>query len=359
MPPSLLYYVALSCNDLIGPKRFEKIIATCGSVENFFELSIEDQMRCVGVSSAQREMFSSMLSRGEEILGQCEKEGIKVLSLEDARFPRTLRDIPEAPFLLYVKGNLLPEYPFVGVVGTRQATKEALEVNRYFCREFVSFGIGVVSGLAQGHDEMAHRTALEYGGYTVAVLGTSFSQVAEHRKALFEAICDHGAVVSEYYPGAINQKWRFRFRNRLIAGLSRAVMVMQAPENSGALITAEFTKRQGKPLFFIPGNPLDPTYAGSNALAKQGGIMATLPEDVVKVVFSHAPSKPQPVSAENLPLLTSEEHHFFRELPEQFSLDSLLENSGKTIGEILHLLTQLEVKGYVMQYPGNIYEKRF
>ncbi|MFN4216621.1 MAG: DNA-processing protein DprA [Brevinematales bacterium] len=359
MSRSLLFYVALSSNDLIGPKRFEKIMATCGSLENFFEMNIEDQMRCVGVSPSQREFFSSMLSRGEKILNQCEKEKITVLSLEDSRFPRTLRDIPDAPFLLYVKGNLLPEYPLVGVVGTRQATEEALAVNRYFCREFVSFGIGVVSGLAQGHDEIAHRTILEYGGYTVAVLGTSFSQVAEHRKPLFEAICDHGAVVSEYYPGAVNQKWRFRFRNRLIAGLSRAVVVMQAPEKSGALITAEFATRQRKPLFFIPGNPLDETYKGSNALVRKGGIMATLPEEVIKTIFSHPPSKPEPVKEENLPLLTPDEHHFLGQLPVQFSLESLVENSEKTIGEILHLLTQLEVKGYVIQYPGNIYEKRF
>ncbi|MCX7882317.1 MAG: DNA-processing protein DprA [Brevinematales bacterium] len=358
MSSSLLYYAALSSNDLIGPKRFEKIMASCGSVRDFFSLGVEDQMRCVGVSPHHRELFSSMLKKGEEILSLCEKQKITVLSLEDVRFPRSLREIPDAPFLLYVKGNLLPDYPLVGVVGTREATTEALEVNRYFCREFVAFGVGVVSGLAQGHDEMAHHTVLTYGGYTIAVLGTSFAQVAEHRRALFEEICEHGAVISEYHPLTTNQKWRFRFRNRLIAGLSKAVVIMQAPEKSGALITAEFARVQQKPLFFIPGNPLDPHFVGSNALAKKGGIMVTLPEDVVKVVFSQLPSKPAPVCSDQLALLTAEEHRFLAGLPVQFSLDSLIEDSGKTLGEILHLLTQLEIKGYLIQYPGNIYEKR-
>ncbi len=358
MSDHLLLYAALSSNEAIGPKRFERILARCGSVEKFFELSVEEQMRCVGVSSLSKEMFASMFKNGEEILRRCREEGIEVISLEDVRFPRVLREIPDAPFLLYVKGHILPDFPMVGVVGTRDATPEALEINRYFCREFVGFGLGVVSGLAQGHDETAHKTVLEYGGYTIAVLGTSFAQVAEHRRSLFETICEHGAVISEYHPFAINQKWRFRFRNRLIAGLSRAVVVMQAPEKSGSLITAEFARHQGRPLFFIPGNPLDPRYAGSNALAKQGGILAALPEDVVRVIYEKPPHKPPSQPQNTLPLLTREEHEIFEKLPVQFSLETLVEEGGMSVGEMIQLLTQLEVKGYVTQYPGNIYEKR-
>ncbi|URA11061.1 DNA-processing protein DprA [Thermospira aquatica] len=358
MSDNLLLYAALSSNETIGPKRFERILASCGSVERFFELSVEEQMQCVGVSSLNREVFASMLKNGEEILRRCREEGIEVISLEDVRFPKVLREIPDAPFLLYVKGHLLPDFPMVGVVGTRDATPEALEVTRYFCREFVGFGVGVVSGLAQGHDETAHKTVLEYGGYTVAVLGTSFTRVAEHRRELFDALCEHGAVISEYHPFATNQKWRFRFRNRLIAGLSRAVVVMQAPEKSGSLITAEFARLQGRPLFFVPGNPLDPRYAGSNALAKQGGILVALPEDVVHVIYTNPPQKPPPPAQNALPLLTKEEHEIFEKLPVQFSLDSLLEKGEMSVGEIVQLLTQLEVKGYVTQYPGNIYEKR-
>jgi len=357
MTESLLYYAALSSNDLIGPKRFDMILARCGSLKTFFELPVDQQMRCVGVSQ-HPEIFASMLARGEEILRVCREEGIEPISLEDSRFPAPLRDIPDPPFLLYVRGTIIPHYPLVGVVGTRQATPEALEVNRYFCREFVGCGVGVVSGLAQGHDEMAHRTTLEYGGYTVAVLGTAFSQVANHRKPLFQAIAQHGAVISEYHPLAHNQKWRFRFRNRLIAGLSRAVVVMQAPQKSGSLITAEFARRQGRPVFFIPGSPLDPLYEGSNALAKQGGILATTPDDIIREIFSTQPLKPPPVQANELPLLSSEEHLFLQKLPAQFSLETLVEESDKSVGEILGMLTQLEIKGYILQSPGNIYEKR-
>jgi|YNPBryulayer2012_1023412.scaffolds.fasta_scaffold08268_3 DNA processing protein len=357
MDDKLLFYAALSSNDLIGPMRFERILQQCGSVEAFFNLSPEQQMACVGVSQRQKALFETMIERGKEIIRFCQQEGIEMISLEDYRYPAILRDIPDPPFLLYVKGKLL-SLPLIGVVGTRNATPDALEANRYFCKEFVSCGIGIVSGLAPGHDEMAHRTALEFGGYTIAVLGTSFQQIANHRRDLFQTVCEHGAVISEYYPMATNQKWRFRFRNRLIAGLSHAVVVVQAPEKSGALITAEYALRQHRPLFFIPGNPINPSYRGSNALISKGATMAALPEDVIKAIYTEPPQKPAPKENASLALLSEEEFQFFQNLPAQFSLDSIVERGTHSLGEVITLLTQLEIKGYVLQYPGNFYEKR-
>lgn len=234
------------------------------------------------------------LSRAESICAECDKKQIGILSYSDSLFPSRLKTISNPPCLLYYKGKpiQLDDECVIGMVGTRAMTDYGRDVTYAFASSFARSGAIVVSGLAAGVDAVAHMGALDVGGYTVAVLGTPIDKIyPKENAAIYERIEAHGAIYSEYYPGCKTTAACFPIRNRLIAGLSTALVVSEAGEHSGALITAHNAVMQGKPVFAIPGKAGGVSTAGTNDMLRKGARMAARPYDVLSLFEFVYPDK--------------------------------------------------------------------
>lgn len=355
----LIYYMALSSNSYIGPRRYIMIKERLG-LDNFFSLSTREQMEFLGIRSDRAvSEFERMLIEGERIYKLCNKLGIKTIRLEDETYPSLLKEIEDPPFLLYMYGNLNHSIKKLAIVGTRHPTKEAIEVNKYFTRELVNYGVGIVSGLARGHDGIAQKTALENDGYTIAVVGGGVDVIYPlENKNLYYQIKEKGCIISEYPPATYPLKQNFPLRNRIISGISNGVFVVQAPEKSGALITANYAEAQGRDVYTIPGNPLDPSYAGTNRLIQMGVKVVISPEDIVSdLLGKDAKKRVSQLSVKSD--LSEEELGIISHLKDETHIDEIVSRTKMPQNKVLRLLTLLEVRGYVTQLPGGYYRSSF
>lgn len=230
----------------------------------------------------------------DRILGDCDRLGIRIITMQDAEYPDRLRNIFDPPLLLYVQGRM-PQFDdevTVAMVGTRRASPYAMEQGERLAFQMAGLGAVIVSGLAAGGDAAAHRGALRAGGFTAAVIGGGHDVIypREHRE-LYEDIAARGVILSEYPPGTEHIGRHFPVRNRIISGLSLGVVVIEAPERSGALITASRALDQGKDVFVIPGLVGDHRCAGSNALLRDGAGVATDAWDILSGYAGKFPHK--------------------------------------------------------------------
>jgi DNA processing protein len=270
----------------------------------------------------------------------------------DPLFPERLRAIFDPPSALYIRGEGEPELlarRCVAVVGARSCSPYGAQVARRLGRDLASAGLVVVSGLARGIDGEAHRGALEAGGTTVAVLGCGIDRdyPASHAQ-LSRRIEEHGLVVSEYEPGVEPAPWRFPARNRIIAGLSEAVIVVEARERSGALITADFGLDEGREVFAVPGEITSSLSAGTNALLKLGATPLTSTQDVCEALGIELPDVAAPaveVSPDATHLL-----ELVREAPA--GADELATRGTLDAGAVSVALTELELAGLVAAADG-------
>ncbi len=204
--------------------------------------------------------------------------------MESSDFPPLLREIQDPPKRLYVHGLLPKSAPFLSIVGTRKASREGIRTAEKFAEHFAAMEVVVVSGLAMGIDTAAHEGSLNRGGKTVAVLGTSLDTIypACNAKLAENIVQKGGALISEYAPGEPFYRGNFLRRNRIISGLSSAVLVVEAPQRSGSLATARFAAEQGREVFVTPGSLRDTNYAGSHDLIRDGAILVTSPEQLAE-----------------------------------------------------------------------------
>ena len=269
------------------------------------------------------------------------ERGIRWVARSDPSFPRRLREIHDPPPGLFLRGAppiALLDRPCVAVVGARACSSYGTAVALAFASELAAAGVVVVSGLARGVDAAAHRGALE-AGETVAVLGCGIDRdyPAAHAE-LARRVADAGLIVSEYAPGVEPAPWRFPARNRIVAGLCAATVVVEARERSGALITADLALEEGREVFAVPGEITSSLSAGTNALLKLGAAPLTSPADVL----SSFGIEPEPVQSESSPLLEL--------LPA--SADELVRQTGLGADEIARTLVELEIEGRVLMRDG-------
>jgi DNA processing protein len=352
----LAYYAALSSNDLIGPKRFMKIIDGFGSLEPFFNLSPSEQIGFLGIKSDDASArFERMPEAGQKIIDDCAKKEICMVTIADGEYPSPLKTITDPPYILYYYGEFNLSIPLVAVVGTREPSAEALNINRYFVSELVNYNIGIVSGMARGHDTAAHEAVIENNGYTIAVLACGVDIVyPSSNRDLYRSLRESGTIVSEYPPGVRPDKWRFPLRNRIISGLANAVLIVQAPVNSGALITAKYAETQGRDVYAVPGNPMDARYGGTNQLLQRGAKVAVSPEEIVlDLTGTKHPAVRRKVT--EMPALDADEMQVFGILSQERHVDEIAGISKIPMGELNAMLTRLELKGVVLQYPGRFY----
>ena len=345
----------------------------------------EERLRLVeGLGSEQAALLQDKsLQRAEEILTQCAAKEIFILTAYDAAYPARLRNIYEAPLLLYGKGAmpLFDDEAAVAVIGTRKCTPYGVHAAESLGYEMAKQGALIVSGLAEGIDAAAHRGALRAGGFVAGVLGCGVDVVypASSRR-LYEDIAATGVLLSEYPPGSAPERWHFPARNRMISGLSVAAVVVEAPADSGALITAQLASEQGRDVFAVPG-PIDsPSSRGCNELIRDGAGLVMeawdvlggyqgrfphrlhndkaplpkLPEGGVKA--DDAPAVPVPELpvldvGRNKEGLTDDQLRIIRLLDtKQGKLtDEVAEESGLPIRRVLSALTVLEMDGYAAQ----------
>ena len=265
-------------------------------------------------------------------------------------YPGLLREIADPPDELWIRGDAAAlEAPCVAIVGSRAASQYAREISAALAFDLAGKGVVVVSGMARGVDGAAHRGALEAGGRTVAVLGSGLNVVypAEHSE-LMEDIARSGAVVSELPPDAPPLPHHFPLRNRIISGLSRAVVVIEAGEKSGSLITARCALEQGRDVMAVPGNALSGRNRGSHALLKDG---AKLVEGVDDILEELGLARLDPPVADSNLLL---HNGLISTLQpgETYGLDELAEASGLRAAELLPRLLELELRGLLIRVPG-------
>ena len=283
------------------------------------------------------------------------RPGQHILTLADDGYPKALLEIADPPNVLYVRGNpALLRQRGLAMVGSRNATPQGLQTAESFARALAAKGLCIISGLALGIDAAAHRGALAAGGDTVAVIGTGADLIYPARnKELAQAIVEHGAVVSEFPLGTPSIAANFPRRNRIISGLSRGVLVVEAAPESGSLITARLAGEQGREVFAIPGSIHSPVARGCHRLIKQGAKLVETANDVLEELGNFAaPAKSAEFTRQDdeHPLLAAMAH-------DPCSLDDLVEFTGQSADQLLPELLMLELSGQISPLPGNRYQR--
>ncbi|HTI32246.1 MAG TPA: DNA-processing protein DprA [Miltoncostaea sp.] len=281
--------------------------------------------------------------------------GVVTVGMPDPRYPEGLRQLPDPPFCLFLRGEVdaalarLAEGPAVGIVGSRRATAAGTALAHRLGADLARCGAAVVSGLAHGIDAAAHQGALAAGGSTVAVLGCGVDVPYPRRnRDLARRVAASGALVSEFWPGTPPAPWRFPARNRIVAGLSGAVAVVEAGVRSGALITADFALELGRPVLAVPGWPGALASEGCNGLLRAGAALLETADDVVAEMPDAPWRRPGAADADAVPEgLAARVHE--RLAREPMDADTLAEALGADAGEIAGALALLEVEGLVVR----------
>ena len=274
------------------------------------------------------------------------------ISLKDKNYPELLKKIPNPPKELYFNGILKKseKYPFA-VVGTRKPSAYGQEVTEYFVKNLSEAGLTIVSGLALGIDSLAHKIALENKGKTIAVLGSGLNHIypQTHQKLAKEIVISGGALISEYPPETLVYKGNFPARNRIISGLSLGVLIIEAPEKSGALITAHYATLQKRRVFVVPGRFYDKNSVGANELIKQGAQLVSKPEEILKTLKI----KPVSFKKQKIDFLSEEEKLLLKFLDEEpVSIDEIIKQNKKPASKIISCLTSMEMKGVIKNLGG-------
>ena len=332
------------------------------TVDEAVALSLVPNLPRVGLTARLRaddpvllEEAAHLRERAQEVRRRAEAAGIGVLPWHDPRFPSLLLAIPDAPPVLWYRGALETfRAPAVAVVGSRAASAAALETAARLGTDLAARGVIVVSGLARGVDSAAHRGALR-AGRTIAVLGSGVDHVypREHA-ALAREIGEHGLVVSEYPPGTAPLAFHFPMRNRLISGLSRAVVIVEASERSGSLITAACALEQGRDVMAVPGNVLTGRNRGAHALIRDGARIVEGADDIVEELgWPRAAGAPSgDASSDTIATTSGDPLLRLMQAGEAYDLDGLVASSGVAGVRLLPRLLELELQGLVQRVDG-------
>lgn len=350
------YYLGFNLVPGMGPVRLARLIERCGTVADAWNHATPDDLAAAGVDAktSAAVVHARRTYNLDDELERLFQAHITLLSLESPDYPRLLAQIPHPPPLLYVRGSLSNADDWaLAVVGTRSPTSYGKEATRHLVAPLAQGGVTIVSGLAMGIDTVAHTTALEAGGRTIAVLGCGVDVAyPERNRKLAAQIIEQGALVSEYpmqtRPNAAN----FPPRNRIISGLSLGTLIVEAGERSGALITKEFALDQGRDVFVVPGSIFSQKSKGVHGLLRDGAALATCADDVLQTLNLTTLSVQQemilempgdPTEAALLEHLTREPQH----------IDALCRTSGMPTSLVSSTLALLELKGYV-RHVGNM-----
>jgi DNA processing protein len=357
------YLIWLTGIKNLGSIRIKRLIEHFGSAWAVWEAGPEELKMVKGIDRGLVRLI--IANRNEEKLNICinnlKRHNISTIAITSEDYPKLLKEIYNPPYLLYIKGNRsLILQNCIAIVGSRNASYYGKKVAFKLAEQLARTGYTVVSGLARGIDSYAHKGALAVGGSTIAVMGNGLDVIYPRENYnLMKEIADSGLLISEYPPGTSPLRGNFPARNRLISGLSAGVVVVEASERSGALITADFALEQNREVFAVPGNINSITSAGTNSLIKQGAKIVNRVEDILEefpeVCLERNLHKSQ-VFGLNDNTAGKTENKVMKLIGAQpVHIDQLLTESSMQINELNAILTFLEVKGYIEKLPGNYY----
>lgn len=361
---SYRYYLALALAPKVGPSIFKAIVAYAGSPEAFFQISQGKASKIPRIGPRLLEIRNSresLLRKADELLDAADKKEFEILSLLDPAFPHKLKSQEDGPILLFKKGNAsLNPSRSVGIVGTRSATNYGKSATKKLISDISHFQPTVISGLAYGIDIEAHRASLAENLPTIGVLGSPIDYIypATHRKTA-EQMMEYGAIISEYAPGSKMVPGNFPARNRIIAGLSDALVVVEAAAKGGALITAEIAYSYDKEVFAVPGNLQSPYSEGCNHLIrKMKANIYTGPEDIAEALYwEKEGEKPFPKPQLDLSQRDEEETLILNLLLEkkEMEIDQISYHTEIPLGLLSSKLLAMEFEGIIKSLPGKKY----
>jgi DNA processing protein len=351
------YWVGFNLIKGIGAVRFQGLLNNFGDAHTAWHASGE-ALRSTGLSQKIVDNILNLRSQVDldQFWDQILAKGIQVLTWEDSDYPRRLKDIDQPPPVLYVRGSLHPEDEWaVGVVGTRRITSYGRQMAEELAASLAHNGVTVVSGFARGVDAVAHQAALNAGGRTLAVLGSGVDRIypPEHRR-MAEVLIQQGALISDYPPGAPPEASNFPPRNRIISGLSMAVVVVEAGETSGALITASFAAEQGRDVFAFPGYVRAPQSIGTNRLIQKGAFPLLDVKEVLENL-NLTQVVEQKAARTVLPADATEAQLFDMIGLEPLHVDEIGQKTGMPIDRVSSTLALMELKGMVRHVGGMQY----
>jgi DNA processing protein len=373
-------WIALNMTPGVGPRAASKLLERFGSAEGVYAaLRAELERLRLKPDAVESIVLKDKHDEAARELERVREIGADVLVLDDGTYPALLREIADPPITLYVRGAWAAcfDAPCVAVVGSRRASTYGQNVATMLARDLAGRGVCVVSGLARGIDAAAHRGALEAGGRTVAVLGTGIDVVypRDHRKLAEEILAKGGALVSQFPLSTPPIPENFPYRNRIISGLSLGVVLVEAAENSGSLITARLAMEQNREVFAVPGNVTSRNSFGTNYLIKGAGaklvqqwqdVVAELPQEIAARMLPPEPKKGRAkndgaATSQVVPSdLTDDERAVFRliKTDEPAHIDALAEESKLTLPALTSALLALEMRELIRQLPGRCFVRK-
>jgi DNA processing protein len=348
------YWVAFSLVKGIGAVRFQALMNYFGDPQIAWGAPVE-ALKEAGLNDKVIENLVLMRSSVdlEKIWDQIEAKGISVLTQADENYPKRLKEIEQPPPVLYVQGDLIAGDEWsAAIVGTRRVTAYGRQVAEEVSRSLARNSLTIISGLARGVDSIAHKAALDAGGRTIAVLGSGIDRIyPPENRQLAEQIKAAGVLISEFPPGTPPEASNFPQRNRLISGLSLAVIVIEAGQSSGALITAGFAADQGREVFAVPGNITSPGSVGANRLIRDGAHPLLNAEQVLEMLdLEKAPE--QRTARLTLPSDALESELIETLGTEPMHVDEITNRTEIPVEKVTATLALMELKGMVRQVGG-------
>ncbi len=362
----LFQWLALERIPRVGPLTIARLYEGFKSPKAALQADFPQIRRVTGLSEKLARTIADYVIPRDDILRDMEtldRLGVRLITRWDPDYPSNLQEIYDPPALLFVRGTLVPEDSrAVAMVGTRNPTHYGITMAEALTRDFVLAGVTVVSGLARGIDAASHRAALKHAGRTIGVVGCGIDVTypREHRE-LMEQMVDSGAVVSEFRPGVPPLATNFYRRNRIVSGLVKGVVVVEAGRTSGSLITANHAAEQNREVFAVPGNVVNPRSAGPHLLLKQGAGLVESAQDVLSALFE--PFKP-PVQSSLFD--KQEPRHDLSKTgqtvlevldPDPVHIDLLCDALKMDAGTLSGVLLELELNGMVRQHPGKMFSR--
>lgn len=353
------FWLAFSHVPGVGFVRISRLLDAFGNLERAWNAD-RAGLRQAGIGPKTIEAILRTRSTLdlERAKGTLQKQGIRLITYLSPDYPEPLKQIQGPPACLFIKGDLLPEDRMsVAVVGTRTPSGYGIGVTERVVAEIAAQGVTIISGLARGVDGIAHRAALEASGRTIAILGSGIDEIYpwEHRR-LASSIIERGALLSEYPPGTAPEGHHFPARNRIIAGLALGVIVVEAAERSGALITANFAGEQGKEVFAVPGDVTRKTAGGTNRLI-QDGAHPLLSASEAMEILSIDTLYLEKDSSQELPEDDVQRAIYTALKDEPVHIDFLYQQTGFSIQEIQVALSMLELGGSIKHLGGMHYQR--
>ncbi|MBN2223979.1 MAG: DNA-processing protein DprA [Deltaproteobacteria bacterium] len=357
------YSIALASINGVGSVTYKRLIAHFGGAEAVFRATKRELSGIEGLGRSRASAITSFDGWGavQDEVGRATGAGVSIIGLEDTAYPARLREIYDAPPILYLKGSLIDrDERAVAVVGSRNSSRYGLISAEGIARGLAARGITVVSGMARGIDSAAHIGTLREKGRTIAVLGSGIDVIyPSENRPLFHEIVEHGAVITEFPFGTEPEMTNFPRRNRIISGISLGVVIVEASPKSGALITAKLALEHNREVFAVPGNITSMRSRGTHSLIREGAKLVESAEDIIEELEFALKGTPAGRSDKGQPAalagdLSDTQRTVLRCVENgPVCIDAIIEGSGFKSQEVLTILLDLELKGLVKQISGN------